>query len=277
MATTKKKVAKKKATTKKKAATNGSPKSRLDGWIKGAKKEADELLAKRPRKEAKAIPERRITKAMLANASKEAEKIVINPPKRKTFKITLKGSTPLIVHKFSDKAAQQIKDKQEQKATNVRGKRDPKAEYLAACYVMPGSKAGAKGCKYAVGAVTIKAAMVGACRYTDKNVNMTFARGAFHVHAEADGLVPLKFKGTHPRMREDAVRLPNGSLDLRYRPEFDQWSITVAIEYNESVISAEQLVNLLCVAGFHCGICELRPSSKSGPGGDNGMFEVVTA
>ncbi len=209
--------------------------------------------------------------------TKDAEKIVITPPERKTFKITLKGLTPLIVHKFGEKAKKAIEDKQQQKATSVRGKRDPKAEYLSACYVMPGSKAGQKGCKYALPAITVKAAMVGACRYTDKNVNMTFARGAFHVHAEEAGLVPLKFKGAHPTMREDAIRLPNGSLDLRYRPEFIDWSVTVAVEHNAAVISAEQLVNLLCVAGFPCGLCEMRPASKSGPGGDNGMFDVVTA
>jgi len=212
----------------------------------------------------------------LVPAGEKEEKIVIRPPARKTFKITLQGTTPLIVHKFSDKAAQQIKDKQQQKAKGGKGKRDPNAEYLSACYVMPGSKAGEKGCVYAIRAVTIKAAMVGACRYVD-GVTMTFARGAFHVLEEENGLAPVKFKGTHPVMREDAIRLPNGSLDLRYRPEFREWSITVAIEYNTSVISAEQIVNLLSTAGFHCGLCEMRPSSKSGPGGSNGMFDVVTA
>ncbi|KKN41862.1 hypothetical protein LCGC14_0719220 [marine sediment metagenome] len=218
----------------------------------------------------------RLDPTFTVKPASEAEKIVIRPPQLKTFKVTLKGKTPLIVHKFSEKSKKQIEGNQQHKPKEARGPRDPKAEYLAACYVMPGSKAGAKGCKYAITAVCIKASMISACRVID-GLPMTLARCVFHVLAEEGGLVPLKFKGTHPRMREDTIRLPNGSLDLRYRPEFTDWSVTVAIEYNAAVISAEQIVNLLAVAGFSCGLCELRPNSKSGPGGSNGTYGVQTA
>lgn len=104
---------------------------------------------------------------------------------------------------------------------------------------------------------------------------MTQARGAFQILAEEDGMVEMHFASM--RIVEHGVRINNGkSFDLRYRPEFTDWSCAITIRYNAGVISAEQIVNLLSVAGFHCGIAELRPNSKSGPGYQNGMYEVTT-
>jgi len=212
--------------------------------------------------------------AVKAKASKEPEKIVIQKPDLRTFSVNLVGSTPLIQHKFSEKAKKAIEDKQQQKQKQGKGKRDPHAEYLAACYAMPGHKPGDKKCVYAVPSRQIKAAMVEACRFVD-GLHMTIARGAVQVLSEDSGMIPLKFRKM--AMREDAIKLPNKNLDLRYRPEFSGWSIKVSLKYNAAAISAEQLVNLLTLAGFHCGLGELRPNSKSGPGGENGMFDVKTA
>ena len=64
-----------------------------------------------------------------------------------------------------------------------------------------------------------------------------------------------------------------GSLDLRYRPSFDDWGCVLRIRYNASAISPEQIVNMLSHAGFHIGICEMRPERG---GNTNGTFEVVS-
>ena len=220
-------------------------------------------------------------KATLAAAekapkAKQSASIAILHLELQTFDVLVVGLTPLIMHKFSEKAKKAIEDKQQQKAKQAKGKRDPKGEYLAACYVMPGSEAGKKGCKYAIPSITLKAAMVAACRYVD-GMPMTIARGAFQVLGEDQGLIPITFAGTQPVMREDAIRLPNGNLDMRYRPEFKDWKVKVQIRINAAVISKEQVINLLSLSGFHCGIMELRPNSKSGPGGENGMYAVETA
>src|SRR3546814_6316709 len=90
--------------------------------------------------------------------------------------------------------------------------------------------------------------MVGACRFVD--MKMTEARGAFHIDGEM-----LTVQG-EPRPREDMVRVGMGTADIRYRPEFPEWSILAAIKFNASVISAEQIANLLSTAGFAIGIGE---------------------
>jgi hypothetical protein len=178
------------------------------------------------------------------------------------------------MHKFSEKAAQKIKDKQGQKAKEARGKRDPNAEYLAATYVISG-EAGEKGAVYGIPCRQIKASLVGACRFVD-GIPMTFARGVCTILGETDNnFATLTFD--EMRMNEDAIRLPNKNLDLRYRPEFIGWSATIIIEYLNSAVSAEQIVNLLSISGKCCGIGELRPNSSSGPGGSNGCFVIETA
>lgn len=204
------------------------------------------------------------------------EKVLIPKPNLRTFEVVLRGTSPLIVHRFSEKARQQIEDKQAKKANKAKAKRDPEFEYLAACYVFPGHEAGKPGCKYGIPATMIKAALVAACRYID-GFPMTKARGAIHVMAEEGNLVELRCK----KMQRDdqPVRLAGrGSpLDMRYRPEFLDWWVKPTIKYNADVVSAEQICNLLMIAGFSCGFGELRPGSESGPGGSCGMFTVETA
>jgi len=188
----------------------------------------------------------------------------------KEMTITVRGTSELITHQFGEKARKKIKSKQAQEPTKARAKRDPKAEYLASCYVMPSSKykAGHKKCKYGVPASAFKNAMVAACRVT--GAQMTVTKIAFHVSADESNLVNLSFKKME--MREDVVRLagPSRPADLRYRPEFSGWSCKLRIRYNSRAITAAQLVNLLNNAGFGVGIGEWRPERN----GSFGTFEV---
>jgi len=175
-----------------------------------------------------------------------------------TVQLLLVGDSPLIVHAWSEKAKRQMLDKQMKKATKAREAKDPEADYEACFYRTP---TGA----YGFPAIGVKAAMVGACRFVD--AKMTMARGAFHIDCEM-----LEVIG-EPSMREDMVRVGMGTADIRYRPEFKQWRIPVAIKFNAAVISAEQIANLLNTAGFGIGIGEWRPEKS----GQYGRFHVGTS
>lgn len=189
-------------------------------------------------------------------ASKTATAIELPPLNIQTVTFVLVGDSPLIVHAWSEKAKRQMLDKQMKKATKAKEAKDPEADYEACFYR---TEAGA----YGFPAIGVKAAMVSACRFVD--AKMTVMRGAFHIDCEM-----LTVMGD-PRPREDMVRVGMGTADIRYRPEFVDWRIPVTVKFNASVISAEQIANLLNAAGFGVGIGEWRPEKN----GSYGRFHVA--
>lgn len=173
-----------------------------------------------------------------------------------TIQIRVVGDSPLVMHKWSEKAKQQMRDKQGKKARTAREAKDPAADYEAATHYTEDGK-------YGFPSVAFKAAAVSACRFVE-GIKMTEARGAFHVLGEM-----VEIEGER-RMREDMVRVGMGTADLRYRPEFPKWSATLTIRYNARALSAEQIINLFNTAGFGVGVGEFRPERD----GSWGMFHV---
>jgi len=183
--------------------------------------------------------------------------IALNPPRISKLIAIIQGTSPLITHAWSQKAKQMMLDKQMKKATKAKEAKNPEQDYLDSLYVLPEGKG------YGFPSIGFKAAVVRAGTYAD--FHMTFLRGAFHIPGEL-----VKIDGT-PTPREDMVRLSGKVADIRYRGQFVDWSAAVPIHLNESALSAEQLTNLMVVAGFAVGVGEWRPEKN----GQYGRFEVV--
>lgn len=176
--------------------------------------------------------------------------------KIKAAEITLQGTTPLIVHRFAEKALKEMLDKQMGVAKQKKAFKNPEQDYLDSLYLLPDGTPGFP-------AVAFKAAAVNAAN--DAGIQKVLARRAFHV--TGGELLPIR--GAH-RMREDMVRIAMGTADVRHRAEFPEWEVTVPVTYNASIISLEQLVNLFNIAGFGVGIGEWRPERN----GINGTWLV---
>lgn len=192
----------------------------------------------------------------------QEETVEIQPIQIRNIEITIVGDSPLICHKWSDKAKKMMLDKQMKKAANSRNAKDPEQDFLESLYEHPDGG-------YGFPAVAFKAAAVRAAKGT--NMTMTDARVAFHVLGDL-----VKIEGT-PTPREDMVRIGGGkspTADIRYRGEFKTWSATLNIRFNNGMISAEQIVNLLNTAGFGVGIGEWRPEKSET--GSYGLFHVET-
>ena len=172
------------------------------------------------------------------------------------LKVRVVGDSPLICHAWSEKARRQMLDKQMKKAQGAKEAKDPQRDYEESLYRLPDGG-------YGFPAIAFKRAAVSACRNIE-GVTMSLARGAFHVVGE---LVPLEGE---PRMREDMVRIQM-TTDIRYRAEFPTWAAELTIRYNARIISMEQIVHLLNVAGFAVGIGERRPERQ---GDGYGLFHV---
>jgi hypothetical protein len=194
--------------------------------------------------------------------------IEIQKPNMQELQVELVEDTPVIVHRFSDKSRKEMLDKQMKKAVKKKGKRDPDREFEEAKYLFPDGRNG-------VPCVWFKAAAVGACRLVG-NLPMTMARRLFFIQADGkhqDGTDLIELHSDKPKKREDIVRLSGGVADLRYRPEYKNWSVKLKVKYNADHVTPEQLVNLFDIAG-QGGVGEMRPDRTNF---DYGMFHVATS
>lgn len=189
------------------------------------------------------------------------ETSVVLPPLRiETIRVTLIGDTPLIVHRWSEKAKKQMLDKQMKKATAGKEAKNPEQDFKDSLYVLPDGG-------YGFPIIGFKAAAVTACTSIG-GITKVAARQAFHVEGEF-----ARIDGCEPSMREDMVRVGMGTADIRYRGEFKSWHTTITVKHNLNVFSAEQVLNLFQTAGFAVGVGEWRPEKD----GQFGRFHVASA
>jgi hypothetical protein len=216
----------------------------------------------------KAILRRRIVAKQ-----KAAQAVIIEPLKSvvKTITVPLRGTSRLVVHRFSEKVKIEIAQKQAKQARDKREARNPHEEFLAARYI---DKKG----RECFPVTAVKKAIVSAA-IAFENVTKVAIRQALFVYPADDrhsDLVPIENHDGMPAvgvMREDAVTIGNGVRGLAYRPAYEEWQGKIDIEYNSRLISEPQLLALIDQAGWGVGICEGRPEKTSALGW--GRFERV--
>ncbi len=191
--------------------------------------------------------------------------LTIKPIQQKRMTIRIVGTSPLQQHQWDEKAKRMMREKQAGKKSKEREVRDPQAEFEAATYRT------AKG-KYGFPGMALKRAMIEAA-HKDIGLEKTLVRKALFLHIEdPGGIIELECKP--PRMREDLMRIGMGTVDLRYRPEFEAgWAAIVDIEYDSELLTDQDLITLIDRAGFGVGIGEGRPEK----GRDFGRFKVDTS
>lgn len=194
----------------------------------------------------------------------EAATIVIDRIAAETIAVPIIGTTPLIVHRFSEKAKRQMLDNMQGRKSPKEPK-DPDAEYEAAFYRL------ADGAGFGFPVTAFKDATVGGARFYGSSVTMTALKQSIFYRGVPghDGMSLTAIDG-EPRMREDVVRVNRGGTDLRYRPEFPQWSTVLTITYVKAMLTRNSLLSLLDAGGMGVGVGEWRPEK----GGDFGTFRI---
>ena len=194
----------------------------------------------------------------------QEQAISLTPIRRKTIYVEVEGITPLIVHRFSEKAKRQmLEDQVKTKAKAKRDPQDPDKEFNAARYLMEDGRDGFP-------AVGFKAAIVGAARLFE-GLTMTMLKQSIYVTGEgSDQLIPIV---GDPRMREDVTRVGMGTANLRYRPEYWPWSAVLPVSFIPTQIDAESVLALVDAAGMG-GVGEWRPSAPKSATGSYGQFRV---
>lgn len=215
---------------------------------------------------------------MAATTAKATEKVVEIPRiDIRQVVIHIVGDTPLITHKWAEKAKKEMLEKQMKKAkTSGKDTKDPVRDFIDSLYWLEGKpknytekafiEALNNGARFGFPAVAFKAAAVSAGYRAGVTQNKVSMNAAFHIDGEL-----VEIKGI-PQMREDMVRVGGVSkvADIRYRGEFPTWTADIVVKYNAGVVSPEQIANLFNLGGFACGVGEWRVEK----GGSFGMFHV---
>lgn len=179
--------------------------------------------------------------------------------------VKIKGLSPLIMHRWSEKARKEMLDKQMKKTVKKEPK-SPEEQYEASVYKLDNGEPGFP-------ADAFKKAMIRGAKQL--GLTMTDARTSFFIHGEYctrddRELVPITGE---LQPREDMVRLNGATSDIRFRGQVVNWEATLKVSYNASVTSFDQIVNMLQAAGYGVGVGEWRPERD----GTFGRFEVVTS
>jgi len=197
----------------------------------------------------------------------EEKPVVIHPIIKKRVLVEIGGDGgSLILNQKTAKMEYDIAAKEGGKAHLKKGPREPEKEYLASINTMSDGKTPAIKTHW------IKAAMVRACAHVD-GVTMTAAKQLFYVFGpEEDDHTRIIGKHNMHKALVNVGKFPNKGATMRYRGEFKKWKATIVLEFWEQRISLESLLNLLNIAGFACGLAEMRPEKT---GMCHGVFKLL--
>lgn len=241
-----------------------------------------------------------------AKRVKEPEKKEVFDIDVRTVAVSITGTSPLIQNRFhgaDDMEAERALDAEAKRGL----KKAPKPPVIP-CERYALARILDEQGRDCVEAAKVKAALVtAASKYAEIGVPSTVVRGAVYV---VGNLIPIIHKGITPksgvlhgfhspsgddedwktlkpfvkavppcglpRLRRDITRVGKfGSKqpDLRYRPEFTEWSVQLVIEYEPALVSQAGLHQLIRRAGRSVGLYEWRPEKS--PAGIFGRFDLT--
>ena len=201
--------------------------------------------------------------------------VTIKAPNFSIGEFVIVGNAPLVIHRFSAKTKQQMKEKMEiGKAAGSKKNRDPKstdAIFDEARYV---SRDGWDG--FHAGA--IRNALISACRLV--GFKMTLAKMSLFVLADGvdrdEPQIPLiRILGTEAVKQEDMARVETGQPYVTVRAAYHGWSAKLRIRWDADQFTTSDVSNLLMRVGLQVGIGEGRPDSKNSAGMGWGTFELA--
>ena len=202
--------------------------------------------------------------------------IKISAPNIREAKFLIRGTAPLVVHKFSAKAKAMIRQKQEAGSLANKGKSKSAKDFEE---VFQGARHLSNEGWDGIPAGAFRAGIISACRLV--GFKMTLAKLSIFVAAdgfdETEGTPLVRILSpTEPERNESMVRLATGVCDISVRPMWKIWGAELRIQYDADQFTADDVRNLLARVGAQVGVCEGRPDSKSSAGCGWGTFELVT-
>jgi len=204
----------------------------------------------------------------------ETKNLVIKAPAFQVAEFEIIGTSPLVIHRFSAKTKQEMKQKMETgKAASSKKNREAKNTddtFQESRYI---SKEGWDG--FHAGA--IRSAMISACRLV--GFKMTLAKLSLFVINDGwdakEPQIPLIRIYGKAEKQEDIARVETGQPYVTIRAAFYNWKSKLKIRWDADQFTIEDVYNLLIRVGMQVGLCEGRPDSKKSVGMGWGLFDVI--
>lgn len=228
----------------------------------------------------------RISSNGSSKAREQDDVVKIQPLNLLKMKFKLEGLSPLVVHNFGPKSRREMLEKQMKSdgSKNKKPPRCPEQDFLDSFYVVKGTlpkgkvnektnvttydpKAVAKFLKsatFGIPSVAFKNAMISACRNTDYTMT-DMKQSIAYVSGPTDpNFAIIQSKGA-PVMDSRICRLAGASKapQERFRPMWFEWTTEICIEFDNNMLQANEVANLLSIAGCYVGVCEGRPERSS--------------
>lgn len=232
------------------------------------------MVKKTEKTDAIVIPDAKVSESPINLGAALSRRTIFQP-----FEMWIVGSTPLIVHAWSQKAKLEMLSKQTKATKPGKEARDPERDFVDSLYEMNGEG-------YGFPATGVKNCILSAA-HKDKGVARSSVLQALFINAEMVRARPalagaicdmplVRIHGGKPEMREDMTKIGSGLnkiANLAYRGQFTFWAMKITGQFNPVVLTAEALSFLVQESGLASGLGEWRNERK----GMFGAFHLATA
>ena len=186
----------------------------------------------------------------------------IPPIKFEYVTVGIEGETPLLMERYSETIRKSMEDKYQKGVISTKKIEQPIEETIEdKIHRLPDGTVGFPVSGFANGMIAVAPRL---------DIYKNLVTSAITIFGDSGDLVSIKYKEQVINETWGRKSGMNKTPCTIYRPEFRDWSCTLSIKFDASVITAQQIVSLLEYAGFHQGIGSWRHELK----GIYGMYHV---
>lgn len=169
----------------------------------------------------------------------------------KQVHVSIKGKTPLLMHRFPLEPVVAIEKKAPEEQAEISAYRDDKG-------------------RLCIPALALQRAIISGATYSKGKGRGSLQKSAAACIFVSPDMVPVNPNSYTVDARAVVVPATKGRI-VRYRPKFDIWECAFTIEFDEDLISEPQLNRILIDTGDRVGLLDFRPEKK----GPFGRFMVT--
>jgi len=170
----------------------------------------------------------------------------------KDVKVEIKGTSPLLMHSYPMVAVENIEKKTIEEQAELASYRDVTTKKL---YV-PG--------------ICLQRALIAAASFSKGKGRATLQKNTAAGVLISPEHLDLGIKTYEIDSRPVVVPATKGRV-MRHRPRLNDWKLSFTLEYDENLLTSEQIRRIVDDCGSRVGILDFRPEKK----GPFGKFSVV--